>query len=215
VRAVLFDLDGTLIETDDVAVAAVAARLRFLGRLLTEEQRLHRARRLLMSSEELINGLMTFLDRLGLDSLPFWLNDAIHRWRGIRKPADFIAVAGSPDVLRALAERYRLAVVTSRSQREATVFLAQYGLSDLFRVIVTRDNVRRLKPHPMPVRAAAEKLGLPPEQCVMVGDTEVDVRSAKAAGTLAVGVLCGFGELNDFEDADLVIDTAAQLGEWL
>jgi N-acetyl-D-muramate 6-phosphate phosphatase len=118
-------------------------------------------------------------------------------------------------MLRALSERYRLAVVTSRSQREATAFLAQYGLSDLFHAIVTRDNVRRLKPHPMPVRAAAEKLGLPPEQCVMVGDTEVDVRSAKAAGTLVVAVLCGFGEMNDFEDADLVIDTTAQLGEWL
>ena len=215
VRAVLFDLDGTLIETDDVAVAAVAARLRFLGRLATEEQRLYRARRLLMGSEEFVNGLMTFLDRLGLDSLPFWLNDALHRWRGIRKPADFVAVAGSPDMLRALAERYPLAVVTSRSQREAAAFLAQYGLSDLFHVIITRDNVRRLKPHPMPVRTAAEKLGLPPEQCVMVGDTGVDVRSAKAAGALVVAVLCGFGEMNDFGDADLVIDSTAQLGEWL
>ena len=64
-----------------------------------------------------------------------------------------------------------MAVVTSRSQREAAAFLAQYGLSDLFHVIITRDNVRRLKPHPMPVRTAAERLGVPPEQCVMVGDT--------------------------------------------
>ena len=56
-RAVLFDLDGTLIETDDVAVAAVAARLRFLGRLATEEQRLHRARRSAMGSEEIVNGV--------------------------------------------------------------------------------------------------------------------------------------------------------------
>ena len=118
-------------------------------------------------------------------------------------------------MLRVLAERYPLAVVTSRSQREAAAFLAQYGLSDLFHVIITRDNVRRLKPHPMPVRTAAEKLGVPPEQCVMVGDTGVDVRSAKAAGALVVAVLCGFGEMNDFGDADLVIDSTAQLGEWL
>ena len=214
-RAVLFDLDGTLIETDDVAVAAVAARLRFLGRLATEEQRLHRARRLLMGSEELVNGLLTLLDRLGLDSLPFRLNDALHRWRGIRKPENFVAVAGGPDMLKMLAEHYRLGVVTSRSRREANAFLAQYGLSDLFQAVITRDNVRRLKPHPMPVRAATEKLGVSPEQCVMVGDTGVDVRSAKAAGALVVAVLCGFGEMNDFGDADLVIDSTAQLGEWL
>ena len=58
----------------------------------------------------------------------------------------------------------------------------------------------------MPVAKAAEKLGVPVAQCVMVGDTEVDVRAAKAAGALAVGVLCGFGERNDFGDADLVVD---------
>jgi HAD superfamily hydrolase (TIGR01549 family) len=215
VRAVLFDLDGTLIETDDQAVAALASRLRFLGRLASEQQRQHRARRWLMSCEELVNGLMTLFDRLGIDSLPFRLNDAFHRWRGIRRPENFVAVAGSQHMLRTLSERYRLAVVTSRSQREATAFLTQYGLSDLFHAIVTRDNVRRVKPHPMPVRAAAEKLGVTPQQCVMVGDTGVDVRSAKAAGALAVGVLCGFGEMNDFGDADLVIESTAQLGEWL
>ena len=215
VRAILFDLDGTLIETDDSAVAALAARLRFLGRLAPEGRRMHRARRLLMGSEEWANGLMTLLDRLGLDNLPFRLNDVLHRWRGVRKPENFVAVAGSPEMLKTLADRYQLAVVTSRGHHEARAFLAQYGLSDLFLTVITRDNVRRLKPHPMPVRTAAERLGVPPEQCVMVGDTGVDVRSAKAAGALAVAVLCGFGETNDFGDADLVIDSTAQLGEWL
>jgi len=215
VRAVLFDLDGTLIETDDLAVTALAARLRFASRWMTEEQRLHRARRLLMGSEEFINGLITFLDRLGLDRLLFRLNDALHGWRGIRKPENFVAVAGGLEALKLLAEDYRLAVVTSRSRREADAFVAQYGLADIFHAVVTRNDVRRLKPHPMPVRMAAEKLGIPLEQCVMVGDTGVDMRSAKAAGALMIGVLCGFGEMNDFGDADLVIDSTAQLGEWL
>jgi phosphoglycolate phosphatase-like HAD superfamily hydrolase len=58
-------------------------------------------------------------------------------------------------------------------------------------------------------------LGIPVEQCVMVGDTGVDVRSAHAAGALAVGVLCGFGEPNDLTEADLVIDSTAELGGWL
>ncbi len=215
VRAVLLDLDGTLIETDDLAVAALAARLRFLGRLASEQMRLRWARRWLMSSEEWINGLITTLDRLRLDGLLFRLNDALHRLRGIRTPENFVAVAGSPEALKALAEHYRLAVVTSRSRREANAFLAQYGLTDLFLAVITRNDVRRLKPHPMPVRMAAERLGVPPEQCVMVGDTGVDVRSAKAAGALVIAVLCGFGEMDDFGDADLVIDSTAQLGEWL
>ena len=168
-----------------------------------------------MGSEELVNGIITLLDRLNLDSLLFRLNDTFHHWRGIRKPENFVALAGGPEMLRELAGRYRLAVVTSRSRREADAFLAQYDLGNLFYAVITRDDVRRLKPHPMPVAKAAEKLGVPVAQCVMVGDTEVDVRSAKAAGALAVGVLCGFGERNDFGDADLVIESTAQVGEWL
>jgi len=67
----------------------------------------------------------------------------------------------------------------------------------------------------VPVRLAAKQLGLPPEQCVLVGDTSVDVRAAKAAGALAVGVLCGFGDKNDFKGADLVIESTEQLAAWL
>ncbi len=215
VCAVLFDLDGTLIETDDQTVAALAHRLHFLGALASSDRRMHLARRALMSSETPVNRLVTLLDWLGLDSALFRLNDAFHRWRGIRKPDRFVAVSGSPEMLRELAGRYRLAVVTSRPRYEALAFLAQYDLAGLFSAVITRDDVRRLKPHPMPVLKAAEKLGVSPRQCVMVGDTEVDVRAAKAAGALAVGVLCGFGESDDFGEADLVIESTAQVGEWL
>lgn len=215
VCAALFDLDGTLIETDDQTVAALAHRLHFLGALASSDRRMHLARRALMSSETPVNRLVTLLDWLGLDSALFRLNDAFHRWRGIRKPDRFVAVSGSPEMLRELAGRYRLAVVTSRPRHEALAFLAQYDLAGLFSAVITRDDVRRLKPHPMPVLKAAEKLGVSPLQCVMVGDTEVDVRAAKAAGALAVGVLCGFGESDDFGDADLVIESTAQVGEWL
>jgi N-acetyl-D-muramate 6-phosphate phosphatase len=81
--------------------------------------------------------------------------------------------------------------------------------------MVTRDEVRQIDPHPMPVRLASQELGLAPSQCVLVGDTDADVRSAKAAGALSVGVLCGFGERADFEEADLVLESPAQLVDWL
>ncbi len=80
-----------------------------------------------------------------------------------------------------------LGVVTSRSREDAVAYLAQQGLGDLFWVVITRDDVRRLKPHPMPVEKAAEQLGLVPEQCVMVGDTNLDVRAARLAGALVGG----------------------------
>lgn len=215
IRAILFDLDGTLIETDDAVVEELTRKLSILGRLVPRGQRQRLARRWLMRGEVVGNGFVTLLDRLSLDRLLFRTNDAVRHWRGIRPVEKLVAVSDAPAMLRALSGRYRLAVVTSRGAAEARAFLAQYELQDLFDAIITRDNSRRLKPHPMPVRLAAEKIGIPVTQCVMVGDTNVDVRAAKAAGALAVGVLCGFGERNDFDDADLVLESTAQIGEWI
>jgi HAD superfamily hydrolase (TIGR01549 family) len=216
VRGVLFDLDGTLIETDNQLVQEMAGRLRPLRRALSEQERQRVARRWLMRGEIIANRGITLLDRLHLDNLLFRMDDRFRRWRGIAKAEEFTAVTGSIESLRLLAEKgYSLGVVTSRSRKDAEAYLAQYDLDGLFQTVVTRDEVKRLKPHPMPVRLAAKTLGLEPSQCVLVGDTGVDVRSAKAAGALSIGVLCGFGERNDFESADLVLDSPAQLVEWL
>ena len=215
IRALLFDLDGTLIETDDAAVQSLAQRLGFLEKLLPVTNRQYVARRLLMWSEMWVNGLVTLLDRLRLDGVLFRMSDALHRWRGIRVPERFVAVAGTPEMLAALADCYALAVVTSRSRVESLAFLEQYGLANLVSVVISRDDTPHLKPHPTPIRLAAVRLSLLPEQCVMIGDTGVDVRSAKAAGALAVGVLCGFGERQDLLSADLILDTTAELAGWL
>jgi HAD superfamily hydrolase (TIGR01549 family) len=216
VRAILFDLDGTLIETNDQLVKELAERLQPFRKVLTEEERLRWARRQLMSREGAVNRGITLLDRLHLDNLSFRLDDRFRRWRGIAEPKDFTAVAGSVEGLQALAQKgLALGVVTSRSRKDVEAYLARYNLNGLFRTVVTRDEIKRLKPHPLPVQQAAKELGLPPSQCVMVGDTGVDVRAAKAAGALSVGVLSGFGERNDFDAADLVLESLAQLVDWL
>jgi HAD superfamily hydrolase (TIGR01549 family) len=215
VRAVLFDLDGTLIETDDEVVEALARRLRFLEKLLPVTTRHRIARRILMAAEPFVNGLVTLCDRLKLDDLLFRLNATLNRWRGIRPQERFVAVAGAVEAVTALATRYPIGIVTSRNRPESVAFLAQYDLADRIAVLVTRDDSGRLKPHPQPILQAAQKLGVSAEQCVMVGDTSVDVRAARAAGALAIGVLCGFGDEHDLKDADLVLKSTAQVAEWL
>jgi HAD superfamily hydrolase (TIGR01509 family) len=215
-RAVLFDLDGTLIETDDKLVERFVTMSSFLEPAVPAEQRRRLARRVLMANEGLMNSIITVLDILHLDGVAFRLKGAMHRLQGQREPADFVPVDGSLEILRDLERRrLMLGVVTSRNREEAAAFLAQHDLGDLFWVVITRDDVRRLKPHPMSVAKAAEHLGLSPEQCVMVGDTNLDVRAAKRAGALAVGVLCGFGTQRDLQDADLVLGSPADLAAWL
>ncbi len=215
VSVVLFDLDGTLIETDDQVVDSATRRLAFLERLLPAGKRKHTLRRVLMFSEVFVNGLVTFLDWLHLDGLLFRWSERLQRLGGMRPPGQFVPVAGTPDVLRVLARRYRLGIVTSRSAQDAAAYLTQYGLTSYVSTVVTRNDTRRLKPHPAPIRLAAERLGVAPAQCVMVGDTNVDVHSAKAADALAIGVLCGFGERGDFAEADLVLESTEQVVAWL
>ena len=74
-------------------------------------------------------------------------------------------------------------------------------------------DTRRLKPHPEPVQLAAQRLGVPVEKCVMIGDTTVDVKSGRRAGAWSVGVLCGFGEPKELAraGAHLVLDSTADL----
>jgi len=208
-EAVLFDLDGTLMDTDDQAVETLVRRL----------QRLHwphprqAARRLVMASETPGNALMTLVDILGLDAPLTKFTDHLHRWRGLRTRGNFRIVAGAEEMLAELNGRYRLAVVTTRGRSEAEAFLAQYDLCGVFEALVTRESTWRLKPHPAPIRRAARLLGVPVERCVMVGDTTVDVKAARRAGAWAVAVLCGFGERGELEraGAHVILEHTAQL----
>jgi phosphoglycolate phosphatase-like HAD superfamily hydrolase len=85
----------------------------------------------------------------------------------------------------------------------APAFTTTCGLQD----------TRRLKPHPAPIRLAAERLNVAIENCVMVGDTAVDVRAARRAGAWSAAVLCGFGERQELEraGAHVVLNSTADL----
>jgi HAD superfamily hydrolase (TIGR01549 family) len=158
-----------------------------------------------------------FLDVVGLDGGVLGLSERLRRLKGERSPDNFKIVPGAAETLRELEPHYRLGIVTTRGQGDAESFLIQYQLADLFEVVITRESAPRIKPHPQPVRYAAEMLNLPPERCAMVGDTTVDVEAAKKAGAWAIGVLCGFGERHELEEsgADLLIESTTELTDWL
>jgi HAD superfamily hydrolase (TIGR01548 family) len=89
------------------------------------------------------------------------------------------------DTLERLAARWRLGVVTGRPRGDAERFLDDHGLSDLFSTVVTMEDAPS-KPDPAPVRLAMERIGA--RHAWMVGDTPDDLRAARAAGVLPVGV---------------------------
>lgn len=217
IDAILFDLDGTLIETDDDAVETLTRRLKAVRWLLPRRDPVLMARRIVMACEGPANSFLTFLDRVGLDAAVLGLGDWLGRIRGLYTPINFRPVDGVIEALHDLGRRYHLAIVTTRSRHHAETFLAQQGLDDLIVAIAGREDTWRIKPHPSPVRHAAELLGVPIERCLMVGDTTVDILAARSAGAWSAGVLCGFGEQDELEraGADVILETTRELQDWM
>ncbi len=215
IDAILFDLDGTLIETDDQAVETLTRRLKPLRWFLPGRDPARVARHILISCEGPANSILTFLDRLGLDDDVLDLGDRLRLMRGLSSPLNFRPVDGVAEVLEDLSQRYHLAIVTTRSRLHAEIFLSQQKLTDLFQVIVGREDTWRIKPHPSPVRHAADLLNIPVERCLMVGDTTADIWAARSAGARSAAVMSGFGERNDLEraGADLILETTGKLNE--
>jgi pyrophosphatase PpaX len=110
---------------------------------------------------------------------------------------------GTVPTLRALAAMgMPMAVVTSKGTRAASHGLTTFGLAGFFDTVVTADDVDRHKPDPLPLRRAAESLGVDMRYCVYVGDSPHDMQAALAAGAVAVAALWGAFTRSDVLEPD-------------
>lgn len=213
IHALLFDMDGTLADTDDAYIAAAGKMIRPFHFIFPDRDPTRFLRWGLMKTETPLNWLLTLPDQLGLDTQMMALTDRLHRLRGQGTPRQFLIIEGTRLMLETLAVRYPLALVTSRDQRGVEAFLDQFELRPYFKTVVSALTASRIKPHPAPVRKAAELLGVPTEQCLMTGDTTVDIDAGRKAGAQTAGVLCGFGERDELEraGATLILEKTADL----
>ena len=217
VQAVLFDLDGTLADTDDQFIRRAGDMMRRLNGLFPEHDPTHFLRWSLLVSETPLNQLMGLPDRLGLDGPLARVAEWMTQHNRLKTSAQFELMAGVDQLLPRRAARYPLAVVTARGAREAGAFLDQFSLGGNFRSVVSALTAPHTKPYPDPVLWAARELGVAVENCLMVGDTTVDILAGKRAGAQTVGVLCGFGERGELEHtgANAIIEHTAELGQLL
>lgn len=212
IKAILFDLDGTLVDTDDVDVGHWARRI---ARAYRDPERAESAaRRLVMFLESPVNAAFTLLDFLGLDTLVVRL---MIRIQGTGNLGDLPAVPGVDQTLKRLAEHFRLGVVSTRAVGEAKLFTSALGVTSEFEVFVGRDSTWRIKPHPQPIIHAARTLKLEPQECLMVGDTTVDILAGRRAGAWTCAVLSGYGQRRELErsGAHLILEHIAMLDEVL
>jgi N-acetyl-D-muramate 6-phosphate phosphatase len=212
IRALFFDVDGTLIDTDDLFVQKVERSLRSIRFLFRDRDPHRAARRFVMWSEAPANFLMGIPDTLGVDNK---IAGAME-WFKRRQPhlkRDFLLIPGVKEMLRVLSAQYPLAIISVRDENSTRLLLDHFGLTPFFRVIVTGQTAKHTKPYPDPLLFAAEVIGVQPDACLMVGDTTVDIRAGKAAGAQTVGVLCGFAEEQELvrSGADMILSTTGEL----
>ncbi|MGZ9163961.1 MAG: HAD family hydrolase [Anaerolineales bacterium] len=212
IKALCFDVDGTLSDTDDLYARKISG---ILPRFLFPEP-VHTARRLIMWIESPGNALLGFADTIGIDDEMVAFIDWLyrHRTNPLKK---FMLIPGVDKMLMSLKGHYPMAVVSARDEKSTMRFLDQFDLVKYFDIIVTGLSAPYTKPYPHPILFAAQNMGVKPDECLMIGDTTVDMRAGKSAGAQTVGVLCGFGEEEELRrlGADFIVKSTSDLADLL
>ena len=186
VEAVIFDLDGTLIEAD---LRMREAKMEFLRRL----------RRLGMNFKAIdarrpAETIMTYLERYHKADRGFLLKVLEESFKPYELEAAEKAKprAGARRVLEKLELiGCKLGLASNNSRRSVEIVLEKLGAKNSFSAIVTRDDVRRLKPHEEILMKAVKKLGVAPWRSLYVGDSAADVIAGRRAGVHVAAIVGG------------------------
>jgi pyrophosphatase PpaX len=206
---VLFDLDGTVVDSGAIILASMRHATReVLGEEYTDED------------------LMKAVGGPGLEAqmaafAPDRVDELVRVYRAHNEPLhdELEACEGMADVLLRLRdEGRRLGIVTAKRRSTVELAFASVPVAHLFEAVVGGDETERHKPHPEPLLLAAERMGADPGETAYVGDSPFDIRAAKAAGMHAIGVT--WGRIHDrerleAEEPDAVVDRAEELLEHL
>jgi pyrophosphatase PpaX len=200
---VLFDLDGTVVDTGAIILASMRhAAVTVLGRDYPDAQLLAAV------GGPGLEAQMYALDAQRVDEL-------VRVYRAHNEPLhDTIGLcAGMDIVLEELKERgHRLGIVTAKHRRTVDLAFARVPIEHLFDVVIGGDETDHHKPHPAPLLLALERLGAAPDEAAYVGDSPFDMQAARAAGLGAIGV--SWGRIHGAEtltDADAVVHSAEEL----
>jgi phosphoglycolate phosphatase len=206
---VVFDFDGTLVDSHEGIVAAMNAALRAVGAPTREAGAItpHIGRPL----QDVIRAVLppdadeAKVERVrhAYRPLYFELAPALTRlFPGVREGLAELQAAGT-----------RLAVASNKSRRGLQHMIDHLGLGGTFDAVVAADDVAHPKPHPAMLERILQDVPTPRDRVAMVGDARADMGLGRAAGVTAIGVTWGAEDRAALEDegADVVVDTVAEL----
>jgi len=205
---ILFDLDGTLIDSTDAIVGT-----------FHHSFDVHKKKR---KKDEEIMALIGYpLDimyaELGIEEDKVWDFVATYKeqYRKISTQKTQLLTCAREAVLKA-NEIATLGIVTTKTGRYSEVLMEHFGLMEYFEVLIGREHVEEPKPHAEPILKALELLNIEDDDIWMIGDTKMDLISANNAGVNSIGVLSGYGDKNSLiEHTKIVVDDALKAVEFL
>jgi phosphoglycolate phosphatase len=201
IRVVMFDLDGTLVDSlEDLTDAVNHMRYNFSLPPLTSH-----AVRLMIGK-----GARNLIRQ----ALPDYSENDVER--GLKIFFDFntehisdksLLYQNTVETLESLqAIGIRLAVISNKNEFLSNLILQQLGIHHFFDIICGGDSFPEMKPSPLPLLRVIEQLGSAPEEAVMVGDSINDIQAGRLAGIKTIGCGWGFGNLDELEGADYQAD---------
>jgi len=184
---ILFDLDGTLIDSTDAILHCFERAFNKYG----DDKRDKEAIKKLIGYP-----LDVMFEELGIAKEVVW--DYVDAYKECYRKISKEKTELLPQAVEAVKEAYsfaRLGIVTTKTARYSQELLEYMDIMKYFEVLIGRENVTNPKPHPEPILLALKKMKTGNKDDVwMIGDTFMDVECAKNAGVNSIGVLCGYGE---------------------
>jgi HAD superfamily hydrolase (TIGR01509 family) len=206
-EAVVFDLDGLLLDTEQVWDEVREALTRERGGRWHDRAQ---ADMMGMSSNEWSRYMH---DELGLVDPPEELNRLVVERMQQRYADRLPLIEGAVDAVRRLAERWPLGLASSSNRPLIDLALERMGVADVFSATVSSEEVGRGKPAPDVYLEAARRLGVRPQDAVAVEDSANGIRAARAAGMTVIAIPNAHFPPpdDDLAEADLVLDSLAEL----
>jgi HAD superfamily hydrolase (TIGR01509 family) len=201
-RAVLFDLDGTLADTERQNADAVAAALARTGRVLSDEERLfvvghgwHEIYQHLCANGGIELGYEELMQRAAVERIALVASQGLD------------ILPGAVETVQRLAGRYLATVVSGSSRDEIEAVLQALRVAPCFPFFVGAEDTARGKPSPDGYLLGARKLDVDPRQCLVIEDSTAGITAGQAAGCRVVAVRAGNFAGQQQDHADAVVDT--------